>query len=118
MDRAAQTRAQAARSTRNRALALLVAGGLLAFGIAAVVVQRIRHALAAQQEAEAGLRESQEALEERVVQRTAELSEALEQLSAARDAALASARAKATFLANMSHEIRTPMNGVIGMTSL
>ena len=118
MDRVAETRAKAAASTRNRAFLLLAAGAFLAFGIAAVVLQRIRHALAAQQEAEAGLRQSQEALEERVVQRTAELSEALEQLSAARDAALASARAKATFLANMSHEIRTPMNGVIGMTSL
>jgi len=41
---------------------------------------------------------------------------ALEQeLAAARDAALASARQKAQFLANMSHEIRTPMNGVLGM---
>ena len=36
----------------------------------------------------------------------------------ARDAALASSRAKTEFLANMSHEIRTPMNGVIGMTSI
>ncbi len=39
-------------------------------------------------------------------------------LTAARDAAEAGARAKAQFLANMSHEIRTPMNGVIGMASL
>jgi two-component system, sensor histidine kinase and response regulator len=40
------------------------------------------------------------------------------ELIQARDAALASARAKAAFLANMSHEIRTPMNGVLGMTGL
>jgi PAS domain S-box-containing protein len=39
-------------------------------------------------------------------------------LTTARDAAEAGARAKAQFLANMSHEIRTPMNGVIGMASL
>ncbi len=38
--------------------------------------------------------------------------------TAARDAALESARMKSEFLANMSHEIRTPMNGVIGMTGL
>jgi signal transduction histidine kinase/CheY-like chemotaxis protein len=42
----------------------------------------------------------------------------LEELAAARDSALAAARAKSEFLANMSHEIRTPMNGVIGMANL
>ena len=42
----------------------------------------------------------------------------LDELAAARDSALAAARAKSAFLANMSHEIRTPMNGVIGMANL
>ncbi len=41
-----------------------------------------------------------------------------DELSAAREAAEAAARAKADFLANMSHEIRTPMNAIIGMTHL
>ena len=41
-----------------------------------------------------------------------------EELAAARDSALESARAKSEFLANVSHEIRTPMNAIIGMAAL
>ena len=41
-----------------------------------------------------------------------------EELTRARDHALAATRLKSQFLANMSHEIRTPMNGLIGMTDL
>ncbi|GAB2966600.1 hypothetical protein GCM10027048_41480 [Hymenobacter coalescens] len=36
----------------------------------------------------------------------------------AKEAAEASATARANFLANMSHEIRTPLNGVLGMATL
>jgi signal transduction histidine kinase/CheY-like chemotaxis protein len=55
--------------------------------------------------------ELHETLEQKVVDRTAEL--AMERL-----AAEAANRAKSAFLANMSHELRTPLNGMMGMTGL
>jgi len=40
------------------------------------------------------------------------------QLLAAKETALADARAKSAFLSSMSHEIRTPMNAILGLTEL
>jgi signal transduction histidine kinase/ActR/RegA family two-component response regulator len=57
-------------------------------------------------------------LEQRVDDRTAELSRAKAQLEIALDAAQSANRAKSEFLANMSHEIRTPLNAVLGMSEL
>jgi len=42
----------------------------------------------------------------------------LQEVAAARDAALEGSRAKSEFLANMSHEIRTPMNVIIGYADM
>ncbi len=64
-------------------------------------------------------------LEERVEQRTRELAEernklsaAMNELAIARDEALAANRSKSVFLANMSHELRTPLNAIIGYSNL
>jgi PAS domain S-box-containing protein len=62
-------------------------------------------------QAEEELRKSKDELEQKVLERTAELIKAKEIAEEALEV-------KAAFMANMSHELRTPMNSVIGFTSL
>jgi signal transduction histidine kinase/DNA-binding response OmpR family regulator len=64
-------------------------------------------------------------LETRVRQRTAQLKKAVQaamqaasQSAADKKAAEAASRAKSVFLANMSHELRTPLNAILGFTQI
>lgn len=57
-------------------------------------------------------------LEQKVLERTADLSQSVRALQEARQSADRANQAKSSFLANMTHELRTPLVGVLGMNEL
>ncbi|PIQ27040.1 hypothetical protein COW36_03180 [bacterium (Candidatus Blackallbacteria) CG17_big_fil_post_rev_8_21_14_2_50_48_46] len=108
-------------SAKNYALAHLFSSvliwclGILGIGFG---THKFRRQLNQLQQNELKLLTIQNQLEEKVRERTSDLTQATKAALQAQAQAEQAAHAKSVFLANMSHEIRTPMNAILGFSQL
>ncbi len=76
----------------------------------------VRSEITERKNMEGSLRKAREELEQRVQERTIELSQEVAERKRAEEQAVIANRTKSHLMANMSHELRTPLNAIIGFS--